>query len=164
MTARRDHDSVTIDIRGNSGPGLRAGLRHHPHGRVEPGVSAVLLEGWCDRSRGWRTVQGAEQGAPGTSWFNTRTVTVAEAGESSPSTGRGPGIGSYTWRYVFEPTPTGTRITDSYKAERPVPKAMNRLTEIWVGSRDRDADLREGMKMTLERIKTAAESAERPTS
>jgi hypothetical protein len=59
---------------------------------------------------------------------------------------------------VLEPTATGTKVTESYDAERPVPKLMSRITEIWVGCSDRDADLREGMKTTLERIKAAAES------
>jgi hypothetical protein len=36
---------------------------------------------------------------------------------------------------------------------------MNWLTEKWVGSTDRDADLREGMEVTLSRIKAAAEAS-----
>ena len=66
-------------------------------------------------------------------------------------------IGSYTWRYVMEPTTTGTRLTESYQVERPLPTAMNWLTKKWVGSSDRDADLHEGMQVTLARIKAAAE-------
>ena len=69
-----------------------------------------------------------------------------------------PRIGSYTWRYVLEPTPTGTRVTESYDVERPLSKAMVWLTEKWVGSSDRDADLHEGMEITLSRIKAAAEA------
>ena len=35
---------------------------------------------------------------------------------------------------------------------------MNWLTEKWVGAADRDADLRDGMTTTLQRIKAAAET------
>jgi hypothetical protein len=59
---------------------------------------------------------------------------------------------------VFEPIPTGTRLTESYSVERPLPKAMSWLTEKWVGSSDRDVDLHEGMQTTLSRIKAAAEA------
>lgn len=70
-----------------------------------------------------------------------------------------PGIGSYTWRYVFDPIPsaTATRLTESYDAERPLPKLMVWLTEKWTGSPDRDADLSRGMEVTLSRFKAAAE-------
>ena len=66
-------------------------------------------------------------------------------------------MGSYTWRYRLEPTSTGTTLTESYDAEPPVPKPMSWLTEKWVGSSDRDADLHDGMTTTLQRIKAAAE-------
>jgi hypothetical protein len=85
-------------------------------------------------------------------------VTVAEPGRELAFNRKGPGIGSYTWRYVCEPTPTGTRLTESYDVERPLPKAMSWLTEKWTGSSDRDADLREGMQTTLARLKAAAEA------
>ncbi len=39
-----------------------------------------------------------------------------------------------------------------------MPKAVNWLTEKWVGSSDRDADLHEGMVTTLSRVKAAAEA------
>ena len=61
----------------------------------------------------------------------------------------GPGIGSHTWRYVFDPIPSGTRLTESYDAERALPKLMSWLTEKWTGSPDRDADLRRGMEVTV---------------
>jgi hypothetical protein len=86
-------------------------------------------------------------------------VTVAEPARQFAFNRHGPGIGSYTWRYVLEPTEGGTRVTESFDVERPLAKAMNWLTEKWVGSTDRDADLREGMEVTLARIKAAAESA-----
>jgi hypothetical protein len=86
-------------------------------------------------------------------------VTVAEPGHAFAFNRNGPGIGSYTWRYLMEPTATGTRLTESFDAERPLWPVMTWLTEKWVGSSDRDADLRRGMTETLARLKAAAEAA-----
>jgi len=98
------------------------------------------------------------KGGRGPAWFNTPVVTVAETDREFAFNRSGPGIGSYTWRYRLEPTSDGTRLTESYDVERPLPKAMGWLTEKWVGSSDRDADLHEGMQVTLSRIKAAAEA------
>ena len=70
-----------------------------------------------------------------------------------------PGIGSYTWRYLMEPTTTGTRVTESFDAERPLGPAMTWVTEKWTGSTDRDADLHRGMTETLTRLRAEAERA-----
>ena len=59
----------------------------------------------------------------------------------------------------MEPTASGTRLTESFDAEKPLGSAMTWLTEKWTGSSDRDADLRRGMTTTLERIKAAAEQS-----
>jgi hypothetical protein len=99
------------------------------------------------------------KGRRGPSWFNTPVVTVAEPGREFAFNRSGPGIGSYTWRYALEPTSRGTRLTESFHVERPLPQVMTWLTQKWVGSADRDADLHDGMEITLSRIKAAAESA-----
>lgn len=110
------------------------------------------------RTRRGRTLQGPEQGARGPAWFNKPEVTVADPGREFAFNRKGPGIGSYTWRYRLEPIAAGTRVTESYEVERPLPKAMSWLTEKWTGSSDRDADLRSGMETTLARLKEAAEA------
>lgn len=97
------------------------------------------------------------RGRRGPAWFNSPVVTVAEPGREFAFNRSGPGIGSYTWRYVMQPTDTGTVLTESFDAERPLGAAMTWMTEKWVGSNDRDADLRQGMATTLARIKAAAE-------
>jgi hypothetical protein len=84
-------------------------------------------------------------------------VTVADPGREFAFNRSGPGIGSYTWRYRFESTPAGTRLTESFDAERALGPVMTWMTMKWTGSADRDADLREGMVTTLARIKAAAE-------
>jgi uncharacterized protein YndB with AHSA1/START domain len=97
------------------------------------------------------------KGRRGPPWFNTPTVTVAEPGHEFAFNRHGPGIGSYTWRYAMQATDTGTQLTESFHAERPLGSAMTWLTEKWTGSNDRDADLQRGMTTTLARIKAAAE-------
>lgn len=101
--------------------------------------------------------KAVNKGGRGPAWVNTPVVTVADAGREFAFNRSGPGIGSYTWRYVLEPTPNGTRVTESFDAERPLGSAMSWITEKWVGSQDRDADLRQGMTVTLARLKAAAE-------
>ena len=84
-------------------------------------------------------------------------MAVAAPGQEFAFNRNGPGIGSYTWRYVLVPSATGTRVTESFDAERPLGAAMTWLTEKWTGISDRDADLRRGMTETLSRLKAEAE-------
>jgi hypothetical protein len=158
MTTRRTHDSVSIDIEASSD-------------RVYDLVSDITRMGeWspeCYQCAWTKGATGPEVGARfkaknrggrGPSWFNTPKVTAAERGREFAFNRSGPGIGSYTWRYVMEPTATGTKLTESFTAERPLGRAMTWLTMKWVGSADRDADLHDGMVTTLSRLKAASES------
>ena len=159
MTTRRAHDSVSIDIEASPD-------------RVYDLVSDITRMGeWspeCYQCAWTKGATGPEVGARfkaknkggrGPSWFNTPKVTVAEPGREFAFNRSGPGVGSYTWRYALEPTATGTKLTESFTAERPLSSAMTWITMKWVGSADRDADLHDGMLTTLSRLKTAAESA-----
>jgi len=65
---------------------------------------------------------------------------------------------TFTVRAGTSRLPAGTRLTESFDAERPLGPAMTWITEKWTGSTDRDADLHAGMTVTLDRIKAAAES------
>lgn len=158
MTERRRHDSLTIHITA-------------PPDQVYGLVSDISRMGeWSPECRHCAWTHGAtgpvvgarfkarNKGRRGPSWFNTPVVTAAQPGREFAFNRSGPGIGSYTWRFVLEPTATGTQLTESYDVERPLPKAMSWLTEKWTGSADRDADLREGMNTTLARIRAAAEA------
>lgn len=159
MVDRLPHDSVSIDI---------AASPDH----VYELVSDITRMGeWSPECRRCTWTRGASRpevgarfiarnkGRRGPSWFTMPVVTVAEPGREFAFNRSGPGIGSYTWRYLLEPIPAGTRLTESYAAERPLPAAMAWLTQMWVGGSDRDNDLREGMGITLQRIKAAAERA-----
>jgi uncharacterized protein YndB with AHSA1/START domain len=159
MTTRTAHDAVSIDIAA-------------PPERVYALVSDITRMGeWspecvrCTWTKGATApVVGARfkasnKGGRGPAWANTPTVTVAEPGREFAFNRSGPGIGSYTWRYVMEPTASGTRLTESFDAEKVLGPAMTWLTEKWTGSTDRDADLRRGMTTTLTRLKAAAEGS-----
>ena len=156
---RKPHDSVTVDIAA-------------PPERVYALVSDITRMGeWspeCFQCSWTKGATGPEVGARfkaknkggrGPAWFNTPVVTAAEQGTKFAFNRSGPGIASYTWTHVLEPTTTGTRVTESYDAEKPLGAFMTWLTMKWTGSPDRDADLHAGMTTTLARIKTAAEAA-----
>ena len=158
MLDRRRDDSVSIDIQA-------------PPDQVYELVADIRRMGeWSPECRHCAWTGGAtgpdvgarfiarNKGRRGPSWFTFPVVTVAEPGREFAFNRSGPGIGSYTWRYVLEPTPAGTRLTESFHVERPLPKAMAWLTAKWTGSLDRDADLHQGMQITLSRIKEAAEA------
>jgi uncharacterized protein YndB with AHSA1/START domain len=158
MAERIRHDSVSLDIAA-------------PPDAVYALVADITRMGeWSPETFHCKWTKGAtgpavgarfkakNKGGRGPSWFNTPVVTAAEPGREFAFNRSGPGIGSYTWRYQFEPTATGTRVTESFEAERPLAKPMTWLTQKWTGSADRDADLHEGMTTTLARIKAAAES------
>ena len=159
MTKRIPHDEVAVEIAA-------------PPAEVYGLISDITRMGeWSPECVRCRWVKGAagpavgarfkatNKGGRGPAWFNTPVVTVAEPGREFAFNRSGPGIGSYTWRYVLEPSATGTKVTESFDAERPLGSLMSWLTEKWTGSDDRDADLRRGMTTTLTRVKAAAESA-----
>jgi uncharacterized protein YndB with AHSA1/START domain len=159
MTERRRRDAVSIDIAA-------------PPEKVYDLVSDITRMGeWspecyrCEWTKGatgpavGARFKAKNKGGRGPSWFNTPEVTAAEPGREFAFNRSGPGVGSYTWRYVLEPIPTGTKLTESFDADRPLGKAMTWITMKWTGSADRDADLHEGMVTTLSRIKAAAEAA-----
>lgn len=158
MAERKRHDAVSIDIAA-------------PPERVYALVADVTRMGeWspecfhCEWTKGatgpavGARFKAKNKGGRGPAWFNTPVVTVAEAGREFAFNRSGPGVGSYTWRYAMEPIPSGTRLIESFDAEKPLGKAMTWITEKWTGSTDRDADLHEGMTTTIARIKAAAET------
>ena len=159
MTQRKPHDEVSIDVAASPD-------------QVYALVSDITRMGeWspecfrCEWTKGasgpavGARFKAKNKGGRGPAWSNSPTVTVADPGREFAFNRSGPGIGSYTWRYVMEPTTSGTRLTESFDAERPLGPVMTWITEKWTGSNDRDGDLHDGMVTTLDRIKKAAERA-----
>lgn len=157
MTKRIAHDEVSMEI---------AASPMHVYALVSDITRMGEWSPECVRCSWAKGATGPEvgarfrarnQGRRGPAWFNTPTVTAADPGREFAFNRNGPGIGSYTWRYRLEPTGAGTRITESFDAERPLGQLMSWITEKWTGSTDRDADLHEGMTATLTRLKAEAE-------
>lgn len=159
MKARSSHDEVSIEITATPEQVYDLVSDIPRMGEWSPECyQCTWTKGASGPAIGAR-FKAKNKGGRGPSWFNTPVVTEAEPGRTFAFNRSGPGIGSYTWRYYIETTPTGTKLTESFAAERPLGTAMNWITLKWTGSADRDADLRSGMLTTLSRIKAAAESA-----
>lgn len=91
-------------------------------------------------------------------WSTTCTVTAAEPGREFAFT---VGKGDTSWRYRFEPSGSGAKVTESFEILRE-PGMMGRLlTRIGTGVAwdQREADMVKGMEQTLARLKAAAENA-----
>jgi len=62
------------------------------------------------------------------------------------------------WSYDLEPTATGTRLTESRHAPHGVSKVSNLLTKYVLGGTETfEAELEQGIRQTLDRIKAAVE-------
>ena len=157
MSKRIAHDAVSTEIAASPDTVYRLVSDVTRMGQWSPEcVRCTWANGAAGPAVGAR-FKAKNKGRRGPAWYNTPTVTVADPGREFAFNRSGPGIGSYTWRYVLESTATGTRLTESFDAERPLGSAMSWITEKWTGSSDRDADLRTGMTTTVARIKAAAE-------
>jgi len=56
---------------------------------------------------------------------------------------------------------SGTRLSESYEVLTPSPGWLNWLVGALMGVKDREADLMQGMRITLERVRSAAEQPPR---
>jgi hypothetical protein len=94
-------------------------------------------------------------------WATTCEVTAAERG-SRFSFVRVSRIDDGTdWTFAMEPRDGGTLLTESARQRR-LPNSAARLAgRITFGS-DREEQIRQGMRTTIERIKAAAESGRTP--
>ena len=89
-------------------------------------------------------------------WKTLATVVEAEPGRAFSFSVRAMGLKVSVWRYAFEPTPAGCRVTESWTDKRiPFVKPLGKLIS---GIGDRVAHNRAGMEKTLERLGAAAES------
>jgi uncharacterized protein YndB with AHSA1/START domain len=159
MQARKSHDSVSVDIAATPERVYELVSDITRMGEWSPECVRCTWAGGATGPVVGARFKAKNRGHRGPAWFNTPEVTVAEPGQEFAFNRSGLGIGSYTWRYALERTDVGTRVTESFDAERPLGKVMNWVTMKWTGSQDRDDDLKVGMTTTLARIKAAAESA-----
>jgi Polyketide cyclase / dehydrase and lipid transport len=91
-------------------------------------------------------------------WSNTPEVIAAERGREFAF--RRVVFGNEVhWRYRMQPAGSGTQLSESYEVLTPSPGWMNWLVGVLTGVRDREADLLQGMRITLERLRIAAEQS-----
>jgi uncharacterized protein YndB with AHSA1/START domain len=90
-------------------------------------------------------------------WSTKPTVTAAEPGRRFAF--QVPGGAGPLWTYELISTANGTLVRESMKQERRSPAPI-RLMQRMAGVRDREANLREAMTTTLERLAAAAVSTD----
>jgi hypothetical protein len=87
-------------------------------------------------------------------WSRHGRVLAADPGREFAFVTEEGGRESTVWRYRFEPVAGGTRVTESYEVKR-IP-AWARIIDI---PTNRHRELLEGMRHTLEQLKSVAEAA-----
>ncbi|HEY5014742.1 MAG TPA: SRPBCC family protein [Acidimicrobiia bacterium] len=136
-------------------------------------VSDVTRMGeWSPENEGATWLGGAKGAAPGAKfkgsnrngkkkWNTVAKVAEADAGRAFAFHVTAAGFKVAEWRYAFEPTATGCRVTETWIDERGmIAKSLGGAVS---GVSDREAHNRAGMEQTLERLKAAAESAATPS-
>jgi hypothetical protein len=112
---------------------------------------------WLDGATGpavGATFVGHNRGGPRglMKWSRRGRVLVADPGREFAFVTEEGGRESTQWRYVFEPVEGGTRVTESYDVKW-IP-TWARIVDV---PTNRHRELREAMRHTLERLKSAAE-------
>lgn len=91
------------------------------------------------------------------SWSTTCEVLEAERGRSFVFGVGTAGRPDTTWRYELNSLPGGrTEVVEQFTMRKPAGAVTRLLTRLTTGVRDRDADLEEGMRLTLERLAATA--------
>jgi uncharacterized protein YndB with AHSA1/START domain len=92
-------------------------------------------------------------------WSTKPEVVAADEGHEFAFVTRGVGA-STKWSYRFASTADGaTEVTESFEMVDDLPAFIRLCERYLMGIKDRKADLEDGMRQTLERIKKAAEGS-----
>ncbi len=124
-------------------------------GEWSPECQAVEWEdGTTGPAEGARFV-GHNRGGPGNlmRWSRRGRVLAADAGREFAFVTEEGGHESTVWRYRFEPVAGGTQVIESYDVKR-IP-VWARIIDV---PTNRHRELLEGMRHTLQQLKTAAEA------
>jgi hypothetical protein len=90
-------------------------------------------------------------------WSTKPRVVTADPGREFAFVTGHLGHDATKWSYEFEPTASGTKVTESFEMIRGMPFYF-RLVDRWLMKiTDRKADLENNMRQTLERVKVAVE-------
>jgi hypothetical protein len=93
----------------------------------------------------------------GRSWKNRPVVIAAEPGREFAFARTERFAGTLVWRYRFEPRDGGTDVEESYEVTRPISRFGWFIIGTIFGGKNRREDLRNGMQITLDRVKACAE-------
>ena len=139
-----------------------------PAERVWAMVSDVTRMGeWSPENEGAKWLHGATGAQPGAKfrgtnrngkkkWDTVATIAAVEPGRLLSFRVTAVGLKVAEWRYAFESTPTGCRMTETFVDERGrIAKVLGKPV---TGVGDRTAHNRTGMEQTLDLLKAAAES------
>ena len=155
QTLDRDEVSVHIDAAPDVVYALVADVTRMPEWSPEI-LRCEWLDGAAEASVGARFV-ATNKVRRGPSWKNRPVVTVAEPGQELAFSRTEKLAGTVVWRYRFEPEGAGTRVVESYEVTEPLTRAGWFVIGRLFGCRDRRAELRDGMRQTLDRLRTEAE-------
>ena len=122
---------------------------------------------WSPENEGATWLRGATDPKPGATfrgknrngrktWTSVGTIVDAEPGRLLTFRVTAPGLKVAEWRYAFETTATGCRVTETWIDQRG--RLVKALGKPVSGVADRASHNRVSMEQTLERLKAAAES------
>lgn len=141
-----------------------------PPGQLYAMISDLRRMGeWSPENEGGDWLDGVPAGQPGAkfrgrnrngtkSWKSLATVTDAQPGRQFTFRVTSGPVKVAQWGYTFEPTPTGSRVTESWLDLRP--RWFRPIAALATGVSDRPPHNRQTMEQTLERLAAAAESSE----
>ena len=89
-------------------------------------------------------------------WSRECVITASDPGEEFAFTTLFKGQESTHWRYRLEPTSSGTRVTESYRAVS-MPRWVWLANQVPGQARRSERDARENLQQSLARLKTLAE-------
>lgn len=120
----------------------------------------ILSCRWLDGARG--PAVGARFAAKNKvpnrpAWTNRPVVTVVEPGRRFSFARTEKFAGTVEWTYEFEPAGQATLVTESYRVTEPISPIGWFIIGTIFNRKNRRAELRQGMRQTLERLRAVAE-------
>jgi hypothetical protein len=155
QTLDRDHVTLHIDAPPEVVYALVADVTRTPEFSPEI-VRCTWLDGAAGPAVGAR-FEAVNKVTRGPAWKNRPVVIAARPGREFAFSRTEKFSGTLVWRYQFEADGTGTRLTESYEVTRPISRLGWFIIGRLFGCRDRRAELRAGMRQTVDRIRDTAE-------
>jgi len=120
-------------------------------------VKCEWLDGATGPAVGARFKATNKQGR-GPNWSNKPVVTVASPGKEFSFSRTETGAGTILWRHQLVAEGTGTRVIESYEVTKPLKLFGWFVIGTIYGMKDRQTDLRNSMRDSLDRLAALAEA------